>query len=348
MENEIVPELAEVAHGMNKRRSTIRSLLGVRRRGIEWLLGHVNSDGSIGKPEEGFHFYRAPWTFSIAGESSAASGVCGWIRENMLTPDGKIEGPFRIYKDAYAYRNATLMLGAHLARQYDLSYGLIPDLVTWWDDASGGFYNDLTEDGGKSDRMDIPYACGPGLASLALGRIDIARSVYGLLQRIHEAQTELPDRFYYAWSSTNGTLMTSFPEGEAFWHVVENQVDCAQRWTIGGIAAGFLCRLYLADPRPEYLALARKYQAFSMDATDGQFNYAQVCKSSWGSSLLYQITGEEVYLEWGFRMSDWYVETQQSDGFWYWQGYETLGSKIELTLEFVMHVDNLVGGLASG
>jgi hypothetical protein len=332
---------------VDKRKSAIQSLQSVRRRGVDWLLGHVNSDGSIGNPEEGFHFYRAPWTFSITGESNAAAAMCGWIRRNMLTSDGKIEGSFRVFKDAYAYRNSTLILGAHLSRQYDLSYGLMSDLLTWWDARSGGFYNDQTEEGGKSDRMDIPYACGPGLASLALGRLDIAQSVYGFLERVFGAQTDLPARFYYAWSSQSGALLTTYPEEEAFWHVVENQVDRGQRWTIGGIAAGFLCRLYLADPRPEYLSLARKYQTFSMDATDGQFNYAQVCKSSWGSSLLYQITGEEVYLDWACRMADWYVETQKPEGFWYWEGYEKLGAKIELTLEFVMHVENLVSGLAS-
>ena len=319
----------------------------VRAQGIDWLLGHVNPDGSIGNPDEGFHFYRAPWTFSITGESTAAAAICGWVRENMLTPEGKIEGPFRVFRDAYAYRNSTLMVGAHLARQYDLSYGLMPDLLTWWDADSGGFHNDETEDGGKSDRMDIPYACGPGLASLALGRLDIARSVAAFLQQIYDAQTELPERFYYAWSSESGELLVTFPEEEKFWYLVENEMDRPQRWTIGGIAAGFLCRLYLADPRPEYVTLARKYQAFSMDATDGQFNYAQVCKSSWGSSLLYQITGEEVYLDWACRMADWYVETQMSEGFWFWEGYEKLGSRIELALEFLMHVENLATGLAS-
>jgi hypothetical protein len=41
----------------------------------------------------------------------------------MLTPDGKIGGPYRKFDDAYAYRDATLIVGAHRARQYDLSLG---------------------------------------------------------------------------------------------------------------------------------------------------------------------------------------------------------------------------------
>ena len=332
---------------MDEKQKTIAVLHEARRKGTVWLLDHLNADGSLGDPAEGFHFYRAPWTFTVVGETGAAAGICDWIRREMLTGEGGIEGPYRVFDDAYAYRNATLIVGAHLARQYDLSHGLMPDLLSWHDPVSGGFHNDRRADRGMSDRMDVPYACGPGLACLATGRLDIARSVYRFLRRIYSAQTDLPERFHYAWSCEKGGLITGFSDDEAFWHVVENRADRPQRWTVGGIAAGFLSRLYLADPRAEYLALARCYQAFSMAATDAQFKYAQVCKSSWGSSLLYQLTGERAYLDWSFRMADWYVQTQNPHGCWYWPGYETLGSRIELTLEFVMHVDTLIGGLAS-
>jgi hypothetical protein len=102
-----------------------------RRKGTDWLLQYLNADGSLGDPREGFHFYRAPWTFAAVGEIAAATAVCGWIRQNMLTPAGTIEGPYRIFDDAYAYRNSALIVGAHMALQYDLSYGLLPDLLSW-------------------------------------------------------------------------------------------------------------------------------------------------------------------------------------------------------------------------
>src|SRR5436190_18406779 len=77
-----------------------------RRRATEWLLSQLNADGSLGDPSEGYFFYRAPWTFSLVGETGAASAVCGWIRRNMLTPDGRIDGPFRVVRDAWAYRDS--------------------------------------------------------------------------------------------------------------------------------------------------------------------------------------------------------------------------------------------------
>jgi hypothetical protein len=318
-----------------------------RDRGTAWLLRYLDADGSLGDPSEGFRFYRAPWTLTTVGESAAATAVCGWIRRHMLMPDRSIGGPFRVFDDAYAYRNSALIVGAHMAQQFDLSHGLMPELLQWQDDQSGGFANDRIPEDAQSDEMDIPYTCGPGFACLATGNIDAARRVFDYLNVIYSVQPELPDRFYYVWSRSQQTVIRSYPEERRFWYVVENQDPRRQRWTIGGIAAAFLCRLYLADPRPEYVDLARRYQAFSMAATNRQFDVAQVCKSSWGSSLLYQVTGEVQYLDWTHRLGQWYVATQRVEGNWTWDGYETLGSQIELTLEFVMHIDTLIAAVTS-
>ena len=137
----------------------------VRQQGVAWLLRQLGPDGSLGDPHQGFHYYRAPWSFSLVGETEAAAAICGWIRRNMLTPDGRIEGRYRVFDDAYAYRNSALIVGAQQAGQYDLSHGLMADLLSWQDPRSGGFPDDRLPDGGQSDNMDIPYACGPGFAS---------------------------------------------------------------------------------------------------------------------------------------------------------------------------------------
>ncbi|MSP12288.1 MAG: hypothetical protein EXR62_04940 [Chloroflexi bacterium] len=318
-----------------------------RRRGMAWLLQQMNSDGSIGDPQEGFYFYRAPWTFAVTGETEAAHAICGWIRQHMLTPEGTIDGPYRTSGYAYTYQNSALIIGAHLALQYDLSCGVMANLLTYRDPRSGGFANDKLDDGGMSDDMDIPFTCGAGFACLATGHIDEARDVYRFLKNIYQVQEALPERFYYTLSRQTQAPIKEYPKEREIGYLVENQAARRQRWTIGGISAGFLCRLYMVDPRPEYMALARKYQAFSMAATERQFDYSHVCKSSWGSSLLYQLTGEEQYLSWTHKMGDWYIDNQNAAGYWHWDYYTTLGSHIELALEFVMHLDTLIGGLAS-
>jgi len=238
-----------------------------RDRATGWLLGHLNDDGSMGDASAGWQFYRAPWTFSLVGETEGAAAACDWVRRNLLQRDGTLGGPRRVVTDAWAYRDSAFIVGAHMAGQYDLSHGLMPALLRWQDPISGGFANDRLPDGSMSDDMDIPYTCGGGFASVATGNLEAARRAYSYLARIYLAQEHLPDKFYVFWSRSRQRPITETDAAFELRMVVENQADRHQRWTIGGISAGFLCRLYLADPRPEYVDLARHYQAFSMAAT---------------------------------------------------------------------------------
>jgi len=336
------------------RRERLRAFRNTRDRATRWILSHQRGDGSLGDARDGYHFYRAPWTLALVGETQAASAVCGWFRHTMLTQDGRIDGPMRVFRDAWAYRDSALIVGAQMLGQYDLSHGLMAELRRWQDPASGGFANDRLPSGEMGDDQSIPYAAGPGFAALATGDLTMARGVAGFLRRIYDAQPDLPDRFFYDWSRARQAPTTEFAEADQFWYVVDNTADRNQRWTIGGIAAGFLCRLYLTDPRPEYLDLARRYQAFSMAATPAQFKYGPVCKSGWGSSLLYEITGESAYEAWTYRMGEWFVEHQSAEGFWPVIGQAAeqgsavpLGNLIHNALEFTMHIDTIIAGLTS-
>ena len=262
-------------------RANIAKYESVKRKGVDYILEHANPDGSYGPVEDGFYFYRLPWTFLVAGETRAALGICRWVRENMLTDEGDFDRGLRKLTDAYAYRNATFIYGAHMARQYDLSVGCMPFLLSLQDPVSGGFANDLTEDG-LSDTMDVPYTVGSGLACIATGNMDAALKVYYYLASLWDQQDELPDRLYYNMSRRTRKVVREFPPEERRWHVVVAQDPVLQRWTVGGIASAFLSRLYMSDPKPEYIALARQYMRFSMESTDGQFEFAPVCKSGLG------------------------------------------------------------------
>lgn len=316
------------------------------RRATDWILDQQQPSGVIGDPRHGFKYYRGPWALALMGEVGPALALCDWVREHLLV-DGTLGGPARILSDGWAYRDSAMIIGAHMLAQYDLSLGLVDSICSWQDQISGGFANDALDDGTGSDEMDIPYAAGPGLALLATGRLGEARRVAAFLDLIYSAQPALPDRFYCFWSRRDQRPIVESDAAFQPRFVVDQHADRMQRWTIGGIAAGFLGRLYLADPQAEYLDLARRYQAFSMQATSAQFGYPSVCKSSWGASLLYQITGEQVYLDWLRQMAAWYLDGQETDGWWHPWVEQTSADIIEITLEFIMHLQVLKGALGA-
>lgn len=327
-------------------RELLAELDGATRRATDWILERQRPSGVIGDARYGFKYHRGPWALTLMGETEAALRLCGWIRDNLLR-EGHLDGDARGLTDGWAYRDSVLIVGAHMLGQYDLSHGLVDSLLRWQDPVSGGFANDATEAGMGSDEMDLPYAAGPGFALLATGRIKEARRVAGFLDTMYSAQTGLPDRFHCFWSRANQRLIEEGDSGFQTRMVVDLRADRMQRWTFGGIAAGFLGRLFLADPQPAYLDLARTYQDLSMSATEAQFGYPSVCKSSWGAALLFQITGEDRYRQWLVRMAEWYLEGQDPDGYWHPWVNNTESDVIEVTLEFIQHIKVLAGPLAA-
>ena len=81
------------------RAARLASFREARRRGVAWLLRHINADGSIGDPSTGFSYYRAPWAFKVVGETEAAAATSAWIRRNLVTADGRIDGPYRVFDE---------------------------------------------------------------------------------------------------------------------------------------------------------------------------------------------------------------------------------------------------------
>ena len=286
----------------------------------------------------------------MTGETEAAAWVMCVDPAQPRHADGRIDGPYRVFDEWCTYRDATLIVGAQLAAQYDLSFGLWPGLLfRVRDPRSGLFAND------RLPRRNLVRRTGchrgrprrrgsrrwPSATSGRRGRSPRSSADSGTPAR-------LPDRFFHVWSRRRQAIITAAdPEFQAPTMLPRPDVDAPQYWFWGGICAAFLCRLYQAEPRPEYLELARRYQDFAMAATDAQFTWPAACKGSWGcvpaagSSPASRNTGV------AFRMGDWYVDRQEPDGRWHPLVEETLGDVIEVRLEFVMHLDTIISGLGS-
>ncbi len=318
------------------------------RRGTDWLLGWTGPDGSVGPVQDRLFYYRLPWTFALMGETTACARILDWIHQHMFTREGAFESlsPQGLFGSRYgSYPLACLLVGASLQQRYDIVYPGTTHLVEWQNPSTGGFFNTLPPESSDQDLFPTAQA---GMALLQVGQTEAAAKAGGWFRRLWDAQPDVDNKLYAVWDESG--LVTDFAEDQAQDYVTQKDHPWQYHYN-GGIAAAFLTKLHLATGGAEWLNLARKFQAFSTTTDECQFQSAQVCKSGWGSGLLYTATGETSYRDWTFRLGDWFVERQLDDGHWentkFWNPDPTVADNIELTAEFVMHLSHIIAHLSA-
>ncbi len=325
---------------------SLEDMIEARRKGIQWVLGQRNPDGSIGPYEKGIFYYRVPWAFAVTGHISEACMLLEWIRSNMFSDEGDFAGRYSREEcaDYYTYPNANLIYGAHMLRQFDLSYRGMRFLLAFQDRHSGGFLN-RKEQTGPGGEEDIWCTSQAGLTCLLTGHLEQARKVAVFLETMYKLQPDWSQRLYFVYRPGKG-LVTDFPEEKATFYCIDADRP-RQYYFQAGIAAAFLCRLHMATAEGRYLELAKKYIEFATRCTH-LFSAPQVCKVGWGSALLYQITKEAQYCDLSMKVADYFVQHQYPEGYWMnIAPHRSLQSIIEITAEFTVHLDTIIGALST-
>ena len=327
--------------------ASLEEIEKAKGRGIDWLLAQRNPDGSFGPRQEGMFYYRLPWTLAVAGRNREASMLCQWIRTNMFTEKGDFDGKFGrdLYKENYyTYPNANIIYGAHILRQFDLSVRGMQFLLTLQDKKSGGFFDGMT-DKGPGGEQNIWATAQVGITCLVTGDLEAARGVASYLEMMYEAQPDVGKKLYLAYSADEG-LIRNFPEESAAAYLIDVSKPM-QLYFMPGIASAFLCRLYMATGEERYLELAVKYTEFAMRC-EHLYSAPQVCKVGWGSALLYQVTREHRFYALTQTVADYFIEHQFPEGYWTnIPPYTALEHIIEVTAEFVVHLDTILCALTT-
>ncbi|MBU7004925.1 MAG: hypothetical protein HXS50_05120 [Theionarchaea archaeon] len=319
----------------------------VKEKGTRWLLDKRNPDGSVGPAYEGMGcYYRAPWTFAVCGRHREAAMALDWIRRYMFADDGDFRGTYpRDDCDGYyAYPNANIIMGAQMLRQFDISSRGMEFMLTMQDPDSGGFY--LRKDQmGPEGIQDIWLSSQAGLTCLMTGNMDAAEKTASFIEKVYDQQPDIENSFYNTYSGEKG-LITEFDEASKKAHVVESS-GRMQYYFQPGIAAAYLCRMHMATGRDKYLDLAREIEKFAMGCKH-LFSAPQVCKVGWGSALLYQITKEHEYRDMTERIVEYFIDRQYPEGYWLNVApYHSLAKALEVTEEFVVHLDTFQNALAT-
>ncbi len=327
--------------------------LSARGRGHEFLKQSIANDGSVARTDARITWYRVPWALAVCGDVVNANRVMAWIERACLDESGNFHGGIELdpalNHTANTYPETCLAYGAMLLRQIDLAQKLMSAASAGFDPETGGVWMDrryTNADSGQLLFLTSQY----GMSAAICGLVDDARRVGDWLERLWNAQPDLPASLYTIWTRANG-LMTAIPEGENPKHVVNVAGEEQQFHYNGGIAAAALTHIWMVTGESRFLDLARNFQQFSIDSTPLQFNTRQVCKSAWGSGLLTQATRSDEWQDWLIKMVDWFADLQLPDGSW--TNTPSLdpdpseSRRVEVTAEFVVHLDTAVGALAT-
>jgi hypothetical protein len=326
--------------------SIVSQLEHARDAGVAYILKHQRPDGALGEPEKAGlgPYYKAPWALAAAGRAAEANRLATWLAHEMLTDDGDFAGPCRgkLFDNSYAYPNAWITVGVHRAGRYDVSRRAIEFLL--------GLQRDT---GGVSMQRDNPDAvqdvlnsAQSGNACLATGHLAEARAVGRFLRMVMEAQPYPERELFFVYKPGQG-LRTEFPPERQKMHSI--RIDTPrQAYFNSGMAAAFLARLHMATGDASWSDLGRDYLRISFHTLDEMYETAQVGKVGWGAALLYQTTGDEQMRGLAERVGEALLRQQTDTGGWdNTGGYVNDAIRIEVTCEFVVILDEMVGGLAA-
>lgn len=322
--------------------------------GTQWVLDRLGPDGHPGA--EHCHYYRVPWTLAITGHRAEASAVMSWVEREALAPNGdmKAGGPRTGFETHWAsYPVAIFATGAWHIERYDTANLLADRLAAYQDPETGGAFA-AHPDHRVDRRQDIFPTAQLGMTGITTGHMDLAHGAYRWFDLLWKAQPDLPNRLY---SATDGSeLIMEGHDERSTWQVITDFTKPRQAFYNPGIAAAFLGRYAMATGSTDALDLARSYLDLTVEGTDAQFDYkdsVQVCKFSWGASILFEATGEQRYRDYAARMGQWFVDAQNPDGSWDNSPFLMAEAKhpesvrVEITAEFVQHLVTISTALGS-
>jgi hypothetical protein len=333
--------------GMVAETSVVARLQEARERGVAYLLKHQRADGAIGNPEnEGLApYYKAVWALAAAGRTEEANRLVSWITANVQDEAGDFSGDLRGsgHNYSYPYPNGWIICGAQKLGRFDLTHDGMDFLLTLQNNEEGGFR--MQRDKADSP-MDLLCSSQAGNACLFTGHLAEAKNVGRFLRSVWDAQPH-PDReLFFVYKPGQG-LRTDFPEDRQRLHSI--RVDKRRQMYFNmGIAAAFLARLTMATGDHEWADLGKKYLEIGFNVHDEMYETAQVGKVGWGSALIYGVTGDRRYLDLATRVGEALIAQQTDTGGWdNTGGYVSDVIRTEVTCEFIVLLDEMIGGIGS-
>ncbi|MBI3941761.1 MAG: hypothetical protein HY326_02010 [Chloroflexi bacterium] len=296
----------------------IQNFRSAAARGVNWILSRQLADGSFTPPQDGIGaYYKIPYTLSLAGHAREAQQLLAWIAKYNFTAEGDFRAPERkalgtSFDRWPVYGDAWLILGAHRAGRWDLSFRGFKHLLRYQtsrDNQTGGF---ISLEGDQAFIEPVCTSWG-GMAALATGHLENACRAGDTLVKMVSGQPD-PQRFY-SRMDLQGNLITQVPDGKDLFYYV-NAGQPKQIYFNPGISLIYLTHLYRATQEERYLQACRQIFSFTERCAADAYSFPPSGKLGFGCALLYDITGDPAARRAAVQLGTYLVETQTPAGSW--------------------------------
>ena len=327
--------------------SLLNELKDARRRGVDHLLKQLRPDGAAGNPEsEGLGpYYKALWALAAVGETDAGNRLATWIASNVQSEDGDFAGQLRGdgHNYSYAYPNAWIICGAQKLGRFDITARGMEFLLLLQHAEDGGF---RVQRDREDAAQDVLCSAQGGNACLFTGHVAQAKNVGKFLRTVWDAQPDPEHALYFAYKPGVG-LRTEVPDDRQRLFSIRDDRP-RQMYFNMGIAAAFLSRLAMATGDREWIELGKRYLELGFHVQDEMYETAQVGKVGWGAALTYRVSGDKRYLDLATRVGEALIKQQTPEGAWdNTGGYTTDAVRTEVTCEFIVLLDEMIGAIAA-
>ncbi|MBI3208657.1 MAG: hypothetical protein HYZ37_07125 [Candidatus Solibacter usitatus] len=309
--------------------SQLHSASESARKGRDWILRHLQTDGSISGASDLRAYYKTPFALLQSGASAEADRVLDYVESRFLRDGGDLDGTgvpwFPIYR---TYPHSWLCCGAMKSGRFELARALSGFIATFHNPSSGGFFAD--EARSVEEIMTTSMA---GLASLWSGRLDLAMAAAGWLENLMNAQPHLERGLYTSWRDG---LVTTFSEQEQPGCFIDASKP-RQYYFQFGISAAFLSSL--GDEK--WLRLARQFLHASAHCSEDRYSTPQSGKIGWGAAWTSRLSRSEEDRDLSRKVAAGLCALQNDDGSWLATGAYGCESAdpdsvvIDVTSEFV-------------
>lgn len=264
-------------------------------------------------------YFKLPMFFLKSGQFDLANKVLDFIFKKFLMNDGdfktkpNLKSEKQEYIEYWSYFNGWILRAACL-----LNYEVPSKALHYFQSlhlGQGKFFSHHPKDIGYGT-TDVLTIAHHGLFYLDAGNKNLSDKASQSLYAAFDAQLDLRTKFLLRFDKQAQSINEYTTEQQLLFSVHRN---CGrdQLYFMLAYPCAFLGLHYKKTENIKSLEYAKHYMAFLLNCDERVFTSRFSHKTAWAASILYAVTGEQIYLNIAKRIINFFINIQSECGIWF-------------------------------